>query len=65
MKRKRYVHGYKGFVQCVYGKDSGRNWKYVEPCGIREAKKIAKHANEPERYCIYELVEVKPTQAGE
>lgn len=66
MKRTRYVHGWKGFIQCVYGKDNGGDWQYIEPCGLREAKNVFRNVQKEKQkhYRIYKLVEVKPTQAG-
>lgn len=61
MKRIRYVHGWKGWIQCVYGVDNGGSWKWVQPCGLREALKIRNNVQKDKKqdYKIYKLVEVK------
>ena len=67
--KHKYLVGYVGEHQCVYGKDFGNNLKktsYTQPLTLYQAKlimkKLSKVCTSPKR--IYKLVEVttpKPT----
>lgn len=61
MKRNRYVHGWKGYIQCVYGKDGNGPWNWVQPCTLREAKRIKANVQSHKKhdYIIYKLAVVK------
>lgn len=62
MRRERYVHGWEGPNQCVYGKDEAGNWQWVDPCSLQQAKRIRRNIIRAKvsNYRIYKLVEVKP-----
>lgn len=66
MKRNRYVHGWRGLIQCVYGEDGPGPWKYIHPCNLREAKRLMNNVGQDKKknYRIYKLVEVTQRKAG-
>lgn len=53
---KRYVVGYPGKDQCVYGQDTEGKPTWADPMGLREAKQYAQYDMTGE-IIIFELVE--------
>lgn len=62
MKRNRYLHGWKGYIQCVYGTyEMEGPWRWVQPCTLAQAKRALRNVQKQKQkdYRIYKLVAVR------
>jgi len=59
-KSKKYVVGYDGDGECIYGEDDiYGNSSLIFPMTLTEAKKMLKELDPSENRAIYKLIKVK------